>query len=100
MSDSDFKPSVMRRLWVVLLLTCLLITMPVALVILLTGPVYKRTPEGYTPIGKSAHRAYASFLILWVVLATLRYCFSRAVSNKNGLIAPTPAYPRLRRICL
>ena len=36
-----------RRLWVVVLMTCLLIPMPIAMIVLLTGPVYRRKPDGY-----------------------------------------------------
>lgn len=71
-STDHSRPPLFRRLWVVVLLTCLLITMPVALVILLTGQVYRRIPDGYVPVGKGAHRLYAGFLVLWLVLATLR----------------------------
>jgi hypothetical protein len=100
MTNSDHsKPSLFRRLWAVVLLTCLLITMPVALVLLLSGPVYKRTSDGYVPISRVAHRLYAGFLIVWVILATLRVLllpggFKQEWANSADPDLSPPASPR------
>ena len=61
-----------RRLWVVVLMTCLLIPMPIAMLVLLTGPVYRRKPDGYRPISNRARFIYGGALVLWLVIATLK----------------------------
>jgi hypothetical protein len=58
-------PPFYRQLWLVVVFTCLLITFPVALLILLTGDVYRRKEGVLVPIGKGARFAYAGFLALW-----------------------------------
>jgi len=61
-----------RRLWVVVLMTCLLIPMPIAMIMLLTGPVYRRKPDGWQPISNRARFIYGGLLVLWLVVATLK----------------------------
>ena len=56
-----------RRLWFVVLLTCLLITFPVALIILASGPIYKKGENGPEPISRGARLTYAALLALWLV---------------------------------
>jgi hypothetical protein len=72
MSDSDFKPSIMRRLWVVILMTCLLIPMPVGMIVLLTGSVYRKRDGTWQPIGNGARYLYGGILAVWLVAATLK----------------------------
>lgn len=67
MTDANDTPSMFRRLWLVVLLTCLLLTFPVALAILASGPVYKKVGDGYAPITKGTRFTYAGFLALWLV---------------------------------
>jgi hypothetical protein len=55
-----------RRLWVVVLLTILLITFPIALIILLTGPVYRKRAKDLQPISKAGRYIYAALLALWL----------------------------------
>jgi Short C-terminal domain len=51
-----------RRLWFVVLLTCLILTFPIALIILLTGEVYKKVRGTRKPISNKARYIYASIL--------------------------------------
>lgn len=55
-----------RRLWFVVLLTCLLVTFPIALIILLTGDVFKRASGALIPIKRTTRRIYAGALVLWL----------------------------------
>ena len=55
-----------RRLWVVVCLTMGLVTAPMALLCLATGPVYRRTSNGLTPIAGWARATYAGALGLWL----------------------------------
>lgn len=66
------KAPFFRRLWVVVLMTCLLIPMPIAMIVLLTGPVYRRKPDGYRPISNRSRHIYGGALVLWLVVATLK----------------------------
>jgi Short C-terminal domain len=61
-----------RRLWFVVLLTCLILTFPIALIILLTGDVYKKAGGTRTPIGNKARYIYASILGLWLAAAIIK----------------------------
>jgi len=57
-----------RRLWVVVTLTCLILTFWVSLIILATGDVYRRAKGGsLTPIKRTTRRVYAGLLALWVI---------------------------------
>ncbi len=66
------KAPFFRRLWLVVLMTCLLIPMPLAMIILLTGPVYRRKSDGYHPISNRTRHIYGGALVLWLVLVTLK----------------------------
>lgn len=55
-----------RKLWVVVVLTVLVLTMPLALLILATGSVYKGTEGGLAPISGRARAIYAGVLVLWL----------------------------------
>jgi uncharacterized protein YecT (DUF1311 family) len=57
----------LRRLWLVVLLTCLIITFPIALIILVSGPVFKKGENGPEPISNGARWTYAGFLGLWLL---------------------------------
>lgn len=67
----------LRKLWVVVLLTCL---PPVAMVILLSGPVYRWRDQGWRPISNGARYTYGGLLALWLVAAT-----ARAVLQPGGI---------------
>jgi hypothetical protein len=64
-----------RRLWVVVLLTCLLITFPLAMIILLTGDVYRWKEHAFHPIGKSSRYVYGGLLALWLAAVVARSIF-------------------------
>lgn len=66
-----------RRLWFVVLLTCLLFTFPIALLILLTGDVYKRASgeAGRIPIKRNTRYVYAGALVLWIVALIAKEIF-------------------------
>jgi hypothetical protein len=56
-----------RRLWLVVTLTCLIIPFWVALLILITGQVYKRAKDrSLVPIKGSSRFIYAGLLTLWL----------------------------------
>jgi hypothetical protein len=61
-----------RRLWFVVLLTCLVLTFPIALIILVTGDVYKKADGVRVPIGNKTRYIYASILGLWLAAAIIR----------------------------
>jgi hypothetical protein len=65
-------PSLFRRLWLVVTLTCLLITFPVALIILATGNVYRKVDGGWRPIRRGPRVVYASILALWLAAIVVR----------------------------
>lgn len=46
--------------------------MPVAMVLLWTGPIYRKRPDGWRPISNKARYVYGSLLLLWLVAATLK----------------------------
>jgi len=46
--------------------------MPLAMILLLTGPVYRRKQDGYQPISNKARRIYGGALVIWLVVATLK----------------------------
>ena len=64
---SDAPVPFYRKLWVVVVLTLLVLTMPVALLILATGSVYRGTEDGPVPISGRARAIYAGVLVLWLV---------------------------------
>jgi hypothetical protein len=55
-----------RRLWVVVLLTCLVITFWISLLILATGEVYRKSNGVRVPIRRGTRLVYASLLGLWL----------------------------------
>lgn len=55
-----------RKLWVVVLLTVLVLTMPVALLVLATGNVYRKTDDGLVPISGKSRAIYAGVLVIWL----------------------------------
>lgn len=62
-----------RRLWFVVTLTCLIVTFPVSLLILVTGDVYKKSKsEGLQPISTRARYVYAGALVLWILALVIR----------------------------
>jgi len=75
-----------RRLWAVVVLTCLLITFPIAMIILFTGEVYRRKEGVLSPISRSGRHVYAGLLALW--LAAL---VGRAVILEKGGPTAQPA---------
>jgi len=61
-----------RRLWVVVTLTCLLLTSWLSLIVLVTGDVYKRAKDGsLIPIKPRTRHIYAGFLTLWFIAAII-----------------------------
>jgi len=84
----------LRKLWVVVLLTCLLITFPVAMVILLSGPVYRWRDHGWRPISNGARYTYGGLLALWLVAATARAVLQPGgISGEWARSAPTESSP-------
>jgi len=73
---TDIQPlgsvPLIRRLWVVVLLTCLILTFPIAMVILLTGDVYKKRQGTWQPIKASSRYVYGGLLLLWLIAATVK----------------------------
>jgi len=68
----DFRPSIFRRLWVVVLMTVLLLPMPLAMVLILSGPIFRKSAEGWRPISNRARLIYGCVLVLWLVAAAVR----------------------------
>jgi hypothetical protein len=59
-----------RRLWLVVLLTCGIITSPLAFLILITGDVYMRNKDlSFRPLKNSTRYIYAGALVVWFVVA-------------------------------
>jgi hypothetical protein len=90
MSDvqAQINVSVMRRLWMVVLLTCLLVTFPIAMVLLLTGDVYRKRNGQFVPIGKSSRYVYGGLLALWLVAVVARSVVTDgSFLNLSGLSA-------------
>lgn len=74
------KPPLLRRLWLVITLTCLIFTFPIALLILLTGKVYRWRDTGWAPISDRARWIYAGVLGLWLFAAIANL----AISGKSA----------------
>jgi hypothetical protein len=95
MSDQlPIVPSVpfYRRLWFVVLLTVLLFTFPVAMVLLLTGNVYRRKEGVLIPIGNGTRYVYGGLLALWLAALVSRAAiFPEAVKHDmDQAVAPSP----------
>lgn len=69
---APLKVPTFRKLWLVVTLTVLLITMPVAMVILLTGPVFRKRADGWQPLTNGARYAFGGALVVWLVAAMLK----------------------------
>ena len=72
-----------RRLWVVVLLTCLIFTFPIAMIILLTGNVYRRKEGAFQPIGKTARLIYGGILALWIAALVVRAIIDPAGTKRD-----------------
>ncbi len=68
-------PPLLRRLWLVVTLTVLVIGFPLALAVLASGEVYRRVDGGYRPISKGARLTYTGFLALWLVAVLAKAIF-------------------------
>lgn len=90
MTDVSPTAPALRRLWVVVLFNCLLITFPVALAILASGPVYKRTEGGFRAITGGARWTWAGFLALWLVALVAKAAIHPG-DWQTVATAPTPA---------
>jgi hypothetical protein len=77
---NHISPPLLRRLWLVIALTCLIFTFPIALLILLTGKVYRWRETGWAPISDKARWIYAGALGLWLFAAIANF----AMSGKSG----------------
>lgn len=62
-----------RKLWLVVVLTCLILTFPIAMIILATGDVYRWRDHAWRPIGNGARYTYAGLLGLWLAAAVVRF---------------------------
>lgn len=71
-NDPTLSPPILRRLWMVVLLTCIILTFPLAMIMLLSGPVYRWRVEGWQPIGNGPRYVYGSLLALWLVAVAAR----------------------------
>jgi len=107
LSDRDKVP-LYRRLWFVVMLTCLIITFPLSLLILVTGNVYKNSKsEDLRPITARARYVYAGVLVLWIIALVIRASLnpqsteqawnSNAVDesqvHQSKVVAETPKQP-------
>lgn len=73
MGSSAAKVPFYRKLWFVVFLTCILLTFPIAFLILATGEVYKKASDGTRiPIKKSTRYIYAGLLALWFTALVIR----------------------------
>ena len=72
LSPVPFRAPFFRRLWVVVMMTCLLIPMPVALILILSGPIFRRKQDSWQPISNRARFIYGGILVVWLVAATLK----------------------------
>lgn len=63
------NPPVYRRLWLVVTMTALLLTFPLALLVLVTGQVYRRRDGEWQAISGTARTVYAGALGLWLISA-------------------------------
>jgi hypothetical protein len=94
---SDIQPiphaPVLRRLWVVVLLTCLLITFPIAMIVLLTGDVYRWRQGSFRPIGNSARYIYGGLLILWLVAVVAKSVMSPDTVGQQWAKSADPDAP-------
>jgi len=80
-----------RKLWLVVTLTCLILTFWISLIILLTGDVYTRTKDrALTPIKKSTRYVYAGFLAVWMVAAGINAVIHPSIL-KEDIAGGTPA---------
>lgn len=90
--NAELHAPVFRRLWVVVTLTVLLLTFPVALLILLTGPVYKRAADGaFTPISNKSRYIYAGVLGLWLVAVVAKSIIAPDYSEYEQTAGPNPS---------
>lgn len=75
MSDVSSVPAnapFFRRLSTVVVMTVSLLFMPVAALLIWTGPIFKRRPEGWQPISNKARYIYGSILVVWLIAATVK----------------------------
>lgn len=84
---------ILRRLWVVVLLTCLLVTFPLAMILLLTGDVYRWKDHGFRPIGKGARFVYGGLLALWQVALVAKAVLSPASIKEEWAKSADPDTP-------
>lgn len=76
-SDAPFY----RRLWFVVLLTVLILTFPIALLILLTGPVYRKADGTRVPIRNRTRYIYAGALGVWLAAAVINMTAGLSISS-------------------
>jgi uncharacterized protein YecT (DUF1311 family) len=73
-----------RRLWLVVLLTCLIITSPIAFLILITGDVYRRNRDlSFRPMKRSNRFIYAGALVVWFLAAGANAIIHPGVLNEE-----------------
>jgi uncharacterized protein YecT (DUF1311 family) len=75
MSDASSVPAkapFFRRLSTVVAMTISLLFMPVAMILILTGQIYRKRDGGWQPISNRARYIYGSVLVVWLIAATVR----------------------------
>lgn len=99
------NPPFFRRLWFVVLLTCLLLTFPISLLILVTGNVFKRTADGsLAPLKNKTRYIYAALLALWAIGAIVRAIIhsgdweASAVSTTNSPVVQNASGANSRQL--
>lgn len=98
MSDSSTLPvnaPIFRRLWVIVVLTCLLLTFPIAMILLFTGDIYRKKNGALQPLMTSSRMVYGGLLALWLVALVAKQIVSPTSFNQeiagNQITAPTSA---------
>ncbi len=72
LASVPFKAPFFRRLSTVVVMTIALLLMPIAMLLILTGPIYRKRAEGWQPISNKARYAYGGILVVWLVAATAK----------------------------
>jgi hypothetical protein len=66
------KAPFFRRLSTVVVMTVTLLPMPIAALLIITGPIFRKRPEGWRPISNKARYIYGGALVAWLVAATIK----------------------------
>lgn len=92
-TSMPFKAPFFRRLWVVVVLTCSLLLMPVAMILALTGSLYRKRDGAWQPISDKARYIYGGLLVAWLVAATLKAFLQPGGVDEAWRHSADPALP-------